>query len=83
MKQQSNPVGLTGFILTLVALVVTFIPVLQYANMVLVPLALLCCLIGLFKKSRAFAVIGLIIHLILIGLVATCVGGLAAIASAS
>lgn len=81
VKQQSNAIGKAGFIMTLVALFFYIIPVIHYINLFLVPIAVLCCFIGLFKKPRTWAVIGLILNLIMFGIFAACTSVLYSLAN--
>ena len=81
VKQQSNAIGKAGFIMTLVALFFYIIPVIHYINLFLVPIAVICCFIGLFKKPRTWAVIGLILNLIMFGIFAACTSVLYSLAN--
>lgn len=81
VKQQSNTIGKAGFIMTLVALFFYIIPVIHYINLFLVPIAVICCFIGLFKKPRTWAVIGLIFNLIMFGIFAACTSVLYSLAN--
>ena len=60
-QKQSNPLGLTGFILSLCAIVLGWIPVL---NFILWILGLIFSAIGMFKQPKGFAIAGLAISLL-------------------
>lgn len=78
VKQQSNTIGMAGFVMTLVALFLALFPFLQIVDIVMIPLAFICCIIGLFKKPRTWAVIGLLLHLIMFGVFTACTAGVLA-----
>ena len=59
--KQSNGMGITGFVLALLALLLCWVPVL---NWILWILGLIFSIIGMFKKPKGLAIAGLIISLI-------------------
>ena len=61
VKSESNGIGTAGFILTLCAIVLCWVPVL---NVILGGLGLLLSFIGLFKAPRGLAIAGFILGLI-------------------
>ena len=58
---EKNNIGLTGFILSIVAIVISLVPIVGWLCWLL---GLILSIIGLFKKPRGFAIAGLIISLI-------------------
>lgn len=58
---EKNNIGLTGFILSIVAIVISLIPVVGWLCWLL---GLILSVVGLFKKPRGFAIAGLVISLI-------------------
>ena len=61
IQPKSNGVGVTGFIIALIALFLGWIPVFGW---ILWLLGLILSFAGIFKKPRGFAIAGLIISLI-------------------
>ena len=59
--KQSNGMGITGFVLALLALLLCWVPVL---NWILWILGLIFSIIGMFKKPKGLAIAGLIISLL-------------------
>ena len=57
-QRQSNGLGLAGFILSLCSIVFCWVPIL---NWILVILALVFSIIGIFKQPKGLAIAGLII----------------------
>lgn len=60
---QDNVVGLVGFVMSIVGLVLCWVPILKW--ILLIP-AFILSIIGLFKKPRALAIVGTVITTILI-----------------
>ena len=58
--KQSNGMGVTGFVLALVALILCWVPVLDW---ILWILGLVFSIIGVFKKPKGLAIAGLAISL--------------------
>ena len=79
-SQQSNGVGTGGFVLSLIALFLCWIPVF---NWILWALGLILSFAGVFKKPRGLAIAGLVISLIaviiIVAVVSAMVAGLSAI----
>lgn len=73
-QRNKNGIGLTGFILALISLIVGFIPVVGWIVWVL---GAIFSIIGLFKKPRGFAIAGFIISFIDIILLITVFGAIA------
>ena len=80
-EPEKNSIGLAGFILSLVALFASVLPVARWIVWVL---GLIFSIIGLSKKPRGFAVAGLIISgvsllliLLLLGVLAALIAGVA------
>jgi hypothetical protein len=65
-QQQSNGVGIAGFVLALIAVFIGWIPVL---NVLCWLLGLILSFAGLFKKPRGLAIVGFIISIILLPLI--------------
>ncbi len=63
VKKKSNGLGLTGFIIAIVALFLGWVPVLGWIIWVL---GLIFSFIGVFKKPKGLAIAGLVISLICI-----------------
>ena len=57
-EKKSNGMGITGFVLSLVAIILFWVPVL---NVVLFILGLIFSIIGIVRKPKGFAIAGLII----------------------
>lgn len=73
-QRKKNGIGLAGFILALISLIVGFIPVVGWIVWVL---GAIFSIIGLFKKPRGFAIAGFIISFIDIILLITVFGAIA------
>ncbi|MBB1139830.1 hypothetical protein [Myroides sp. WP-1] len=58
---EKNNIGLTGFILSIVAVVISLVPIVGWLCWLL---GLVLSIVGLFKKPRGFAIAGLVISLI-------------------
>ncbi|MGG5600751.1 hypothetical protein ACPDHJ_13250 [Myroides sp. C8-3] len=58
---EKNNIGLTGFILSIVAIVISLVPIVGWLCWLL---GLILSIIGVFKKPRGFAIAGLVISLI-------------------
>lgn len=58
---EKNNIGLTGFILSIVAIVISLVPIIGWLCWLL---GLILSIVGLFKKPKGFAIAGLIISLI-------------------
>ena len=69
--KKSNGMGTAGFVLSLVALVLCWVPVLDW---VLWFLGLLFSFIGVFKKPRGLAIAGLIISSIVLIVIIVVIG---------
>lgn len=76
IKEARNGIGLTGFILALIGLFVSWIPVINY---IIWFLGAIFSVIGLFKKPRGFAITGTIISFIGIIIIISVIGALAGI----
>ena len=76
-SQESNGVGVAGFVLAIIALFLGCIPVLGW---ILWFLGLLLSFIGVFKEPRGLAIAGLIVSLIGIILILTIFGSILAAA---
>lgn len=74
-QQKSNGLGTAGFVLALIALVLCWVPVLDW---ILWILGVIFSLIGVFKAPRGLAIAGLVISFIVIILIITVVGAIAA-----
>lgn len=64
-KKKSNPLGLSGFILIILSYLTMFVG----GGLVFWPIGTIFCIIGVFKKPRLLAVIGLILALIYVPLI--------------
>lgn len=64
-KKKSNPLGLSGFILIILSYLTMFVG----GGLVFWPLGTIFCIIGIFKKPRLWAFIGLILALIYVPLI--------------
>lgn len=73
--QKSNGIGTAGFIISLLAFVFCWVPVLDF---ILWFLGALFSFIGIFKKPKGFAIAGLIISFIGIIVIVSVVGAAAA-----
>lgn len=65
IKKQSNGLGLAGFIVAIVAIVLCWIPMIGW---VIAAIALILSAIGLTKKPKGLAIAGLIIAIIAIAI---------------
>lgn len=79
VEHESNGVGTTGFVLALINAIVFWVPVIQFLCFVLWPLAGLLSLIGVFKRPRALAFVGLLLCLLPLVLLIAGVGVLAGV----
>jgi len=79
---EKNNIGLTGFILSIVAIVLSWVPFVGWLCWLL---GLVLSIVGLFRKPKGFAVAGLVISLIGLIIMTLLLGvlGLAAVAAAS
>lgn len=73
--KQKNGIGTAGFILSIVAIVLCWVPVL---NWILWFLGALFSIIGVFKKPKGLAIAGLIISFILLIILITIMGAILA-----
>lgn len=73
--KQKNGIGTAGFILSIVAIVLCWVPVL---NWILWFLGALFSIIGIFKKTKGLAIAGLIISFILLIIWITIMGAILA-----
>lgn len=73
--KQKNGIGTAGFILSIVAIVLCWVPVL---NWILWFLGALFSIIGIFKKTKGLAIAGLIISFILLIILITIMGAILA-----
>lgn len=71
--KQKNGIGITGFILSIVAIVLFWVPVLDW---ILWFLGALFSIIGVFKKPKGLAIAGLIISFISIIILIVFMGAL-------
>ena len=71
--KQKNGIGITGFILSIVAIVLIWVPVLDW---ILWFLGALFSIIGVFKKPKGLAIAGLIISFISIIILIVFMGAL-------
>lgn len=71
--KQKNGIGITGFILSIVAIVLCWVPVLGW---ILWFLGALFSIIGVFKKPKGLAIAGLIISFISIIILIVFMGAL-------
>ena len=78
VEVKRNGLGTAGFILALLSLIFSWVPILDY---IIWFLGALFSFIGVFKRPRGLAIAGLIISFIGIILILVIVGGLAALAS--
>ncbi len=60
-KNNSNGIGMAGFVLSLIALFLGWIPIIGW---ILWVLGLVLSFVGLFSRPRGFAIAGLVISLI-------------------
>jgi len=58
---EKNNIGLTGFILSIVAIVISLVPVVGWLCWLL---GLILSIVGVFKKPRGFAIAGIVISFI-------------------
>ncbi|QQU03614.1 hypothetical protein [Myroides odoratus] len=58
---EKNPIGLTGFILSIVAIVLSWLPIIGWLCWLV---GLVLSIVGLFRRPKGFAIAGLIISLI-------------------
>ena len=63
--KRKNGLGIAGFILALIGLVICWVPILNIVSLVLCGLGFLLCFIGLFLKNRkkGLAIVGLLFAL--------------------
>jgi hypothetical protein len=59
--KQSNGLGVAGFVLALLGLILSWLPVVGW---ILSPLGFILSLVGVFKKPKGLAIAGLIISLV-------------------
>ncbi|MFV0564492.1 MAG: hypothetical protein ACK5NB_01530 [Flavobacteriaceae bacterium] len=64
IENQQNGIGLAGFIIALVTLVIGWIPLIGCFSWVTWLLGLILSIIGVFKKPRGFAIAGIVISFI-------------------
>ncbi|AMD84103.1 hypothetical protein SAMN05444369_10865 [Capnocytophaga haemolytica] len=85
VKAQSNGIGTAGFVISLVNVLLGFIPFINFLCFVLWPLGLVFSIVGLFKQPKGLAIAGLVISLffIIIGLLFLGFLGITAAASSS
>ena len=62
--RQSNGIGIAGFVVTLVNMVLGFIPFVNFLCIILLPLGLILSIIGMLKSPRGLAIAGLVILLL-------------------
>lgn len=76
----SNGMGIASFVLAMVSMVLSIIPVVNFLDWLLLPLGVLFGFIGLFQhgKSKGLAIAGLILNII--GIVVMVVAGVALVA---
>lgn len=79
-KSESNGMGTAGFVLTLIGILLCWVPVLDW---ILWFLGFLFSFIGVFKKPRGFAIAGLVLSVIDIIVIVFLVGAIIALAAAS
>ncbi|EHQ42355.1 hypothetical protein [Myroides odoratus] len=58
---EKNPIGLTGFILSIVAIFLSWLPIIGWLCWLV---GLVLSIVGLFRRPKGFAIAGLIISLI-------------------
>ncbi len=80
MANQKNSMGVAGFVLALVALLTSWIPVLGW---IIWLLGLIFSIIGVTRKPKGLAIAGLIISLIGVIILITFVGALGALVGLS
>lgn len=78
--QQKNGVGTTGFVFSLVALFLGWIPVLGW---VLWAVGAICSLVGVFRQPKGLSIAGLVISFIGVIILLLVVGSIASIAAFS
>lgn len=61
VPRQSNPAGTSGFIIALLALVFSFIPLVGVIAWILAPIGLCLSIVGMFKSPQGLAVAGTVI----------------------
>ncbi len=83
INKKSNGLGTAGFILALIAVCLSWIPIIQMVGGVLWFLGLLFSFIGVFKAPRGLAIAGLIISLIDLIILISVFGALLGIGSMS
>ncbi|MDE5772860.1 MAG: hypothetical protein K2H86_00195 [Muribaculaceae bacterium] len=76
MEKRSNGIGTTGFVFAILAIVLCWVPVLDF---ILWALGAIFSLVGVFKRPRGLALTGLIISFIGIIILIVLVGALAAL----
>ena len=79
-RKETNGMGTAGFVLTLIGILLCWVPVLDW---ILWFLGFLYSFIGVFKKPRGFAIAGLILSLIDIIVLLFLIGAIIALAAAS
>lgn len=77
-EKQSNGMGVAGFVLALIALFLSWVPILNWITWIL---GLIFSFIGVFKKPRGLAVTGLVISLIGLVIMILFIGAFAAAVS--
>jgi len=60
-RAETNPIGLTGFILSIVAIVFSWLPFIGWLCWLV---GLVLSIVGLFRRPKGFAIAGLVISLI-------------------
>ncbi|MDR2847467.1 MAG: hypothetical protein LBV39_00015 [Bacteroidales bacterium] len=75
VPNQSNGIGIAGFVLSLIAVFLFWVPVLDW---ILWALGLILSSVGVFKKPRGLAIAGLVISLVCLILIVAVVGAVLA-----
>ena len=75
MEKKSNGIGIAGFVLALLGVLLFWIPVL---NWILWLLGLIFSFIGVFKQPKGLAIAGLVLSFISIIIIITVLGAVAA-----
>ena len=81
MEKRTNGLGIAGFIVSLIGLILSWIPVVNIFGIVLCGIGFLLCFIGLFLKNRkkGMAIVGLIFSIIGSGLFFLVYAGIASL----
>lgn len=61
---RSNGMGVAGFVLALLSFLFSWIPLVNFVDIILWPLGFIFSFIGLFKSPRGLAITGLILSLL-------------------